>query len=173
MHTDFFVKFTAALLLTASSLPVWAKSDANQVMGRFMLACESAAQSEAIHACALSKLVQAGDVPAQVVQACRDDLGPAPVAKPNQQVWLCAKVRQFGPKMDATEWQFEIYEDCINRSKREGHRYHRHVNDCMADAIVEQRRVSDTAVQACRSQPGIEKSHRLLNCLSAAMRAGH
>lgn len=173
MHTQVFGKFAVALLLTASSLPVWAKSDADQVMRRFMFSCDSAGQSEAIHACALSKLVQAGDVPARVVQDCRDDLGPAPVAKPNQQVWLCAKVRQFGPKMDTTEWQFETYQDCINRSNREGHRYHRRVNDCVADAIVEQRRVSDAAVQACRSQPGIEKNHRLLNCLAAAMRAGH
>lgn len=45
--------------------------------------------------------------------------------------------------------------------------------NALAGAIVGQRRVSDAAVQACRSRRGIEHNHRLLNRPGEAMkRAG-
>jgi hypothetical protein len=74
--------------------------------------------------------------------------------------------------MDAKEWESVTAADCHNRAQRVGHRYERRRNDCIADAIVEQRRASDADIQRCRSTPGIEKSHRLLNCLNQAMLRG-
>lgn len=158
-----------ALLLAASG-PAAAASEVDRTMRRFMLGCDRAGKSDAIHACSIDKLVQAGDLPAAVVQACRDDLGTAAVADPNTQVWLCAKLRQFGPRMAVAEWRDVTAQDCFNRAGRTGHPYARRQNDCIADAIIASQRVAPDDVAACRARPGIEKNHRLLNCLDQALR---
>jgi hypothetical protein len=137
-----------------------------------MLSCERAEKPDAITECALAKSVQAGDVPAAVVQACRDDLGPAPGADPHQQVWLCAKHRHFGPRMTAQEWSQTATNDCHNRSLRSGHRYEGRRNECFIDAVVEQQRASDADIARCRSARGGDRPSVLTNCLGRALRQG-
>lgn len=158
-----------AAVVLAAPLLAGAKGGADAAMGRFVLPCDRAGSTDAVYACALTKAVEAGVVRAQVVQACRDDQGTVPLDKPNQEAWHCAGLRQFGPEMPDKEWRSATARDCQARSRRPGHRYAGQENQCIADAIIEQRRVPDAAVSACRSQPGIEKSHRLLNCLGKAM----
>ena len=157
-------------VVLAAPLLAGAKGVALTAMGKFIMPCDRAGATDAVYACALSKAVEAGTVRATVVQACRDDLGQAPVAKPNQEIWHCTGLRQFGPQMSDDEWYRETSRDCEARSRRPGHRYAGQHNPCIVDAIIEQRRVPDAVVRECRSQPGIEKSHRLLNCLYADLK---
>jgi len=162
-------------VILAVPLLAGAKGVAQTAMGRFILPCDRAGAMEAVYACALSKAVEAGVVSSSVVQACQDDLGSAPLGKPNQELWVCAGLRQFGQQMPDDEWRSETERDCEARSRRATHRYTGQRNQCIVDAIIEQRRVPDAVVNTCRSQPGIQKnhrlqSHRLLNCLYSSFR---
>lgn len=165
--------FAAAIL--AAPLLAGAKGVAQTAMGRFILPCDRAGATEAVYACALSNAVEAGVVISSVVQTCRDDLGSAPLGKPNQELWVCAGLLQFGQHMPDDEWRSETERDCEARSRRPTHRYTGQKNQCIVDAIIEQRRVPDALVNTCRSQPGIQKNyhlqnHRLLNCLYSSFR---
>lgn len=165
----FMVRKLLMVLVLAVPLLASAKGAGEAAMGRFVLSCDRAGSTDAVYACALSKAVDAGVVQAQVAQACRDDQGAMPSSKPNQEVWFCAGLRQFGPGMSGKEWQSATARDCEARSRRAGHRYAGQRDQCIVDAIVEQRRVPDAVVNACRSQPGIGQNHRLLNCLGKAL----
>ena len=116
----FMVRKLLMVLVLAVPLLASAKGAGEAAMGRFVLSCDRAGSTDAVYACALSKAVDAGVVQAQVAQACRDDQGAMPSSKPNQEVWFCAGLRQFGPGMSGKEWQSATARDCEARSRRAG-----------------------------------------------------
>lgn len=163
------VKVLAAALLAVAALQAAAKGVADEAMSRFVMPCDRAGNTDAVYQCALGKAADAGVVSASVVRGCRDEVGSA-AADTGQQMWHCARLRQFGAKMPDKEWYDATARHCEFRARSPGHRYTGKRNDCIADAIVESRRVPDAAVATCRARPGIEKNHRLLNCLVDSLR---
>jgi hypothetical protein len=169
MQIHLIVKALAAALLAVAALPATAKGVADEAMSRFVMPCDRAGTSDAVYQCALGKAASAGVVSAGVVQGCRNEIGSA-AADVGQQMWHCARLRQFGAKMSSKEWYDATARNCDFRARSPGHRYAGKRNDCIADAITDSRRVPDAAVAECRARPHIEKNHRLLNCLVDSLR---
>lgn len=157
--------------LVACAAPAWPAGVADQAMSRFVMPCDRAGKADAVYGCALDQALAEGVVSTSVASACRDDLGAARGADANRQLWFCARLRQFGPKMPAQEWHDAATRDCDHRARRAGHRYERRRNECIADAIIEQQRVPELVVQDCRGRAGSDRNsgHRLLNCLVESM----
>jgi hypothetical protein len=168
MRNRAIVNVLAAVLLASAGLSAAAKGVADEAMSRFVLPCDRAGKTDAVYQCALGKAADAGVVSANTVRGCRDEVGAA--ADAGQQMWHCARLRQFGAKMPNNEWYDATARHCDFRARSPGNRYSGKRNDCIADAIVESRRIPDAVVAQCRARPGIEKNHRLLNCLSDSLR---
>ena len=171
MQIHSIVKILATALLAVALLPAMAmaKGVADEAMSRFVMPCDRAGKTDAVYQCALGKAADAGVVSASVVRGCRDEVDTV-AADAGQQMWHCARLRQFGAKMPDKEWYDATARHCDFRARSPGHRYAGERNDCIADAIVENRRVPDAVVAECRARPGIEKNHRLLNCLVDSLR---
>lgn len=163
------MKVLVVALLALAAVSAAAKGVADDAMSRFVMPCDRAGTTDAVYQCALGKAAEAGVVSASVVQGCRNEVGSA-ATDAGQQMWHCARLRQFGAKMPDKEWYDATARHCEFRARSPGHRYAGKRNDCIADALVESRRLPDAVVAECRARSGIEKNHRLMNCLVGGLR---
>ncbi len=157
--------FCAVVSLMSAGAPSFARTEADEKTGRYVLACDSAGggKPEAVYECALASTIKAGVISNGVAAACRTDAAGA-TARFHHEVWECAKLRQFGAGLPQKEWQSATMNDCHRRAARPGHRYQGNNHQCAVDAIVEQKRAPPERIAACQSQKQ-PSAHFMLNCM--------
>lgn len=159
----------AALLgLFGFSAPASATGVADLATSRFLSICQGEVTNpEPRFECALSATVDAGIIATTSVADCRKDLGTGQSTAPNQTLWHCARLRQFGSQARAKELDQLVKRVCEERSRRAGHPYRNRRAECEIDTILEYRgrSLSNAAVQACRDKARPGYLFDVSNCL--------